>query len=139
MSRLGPKRSQAARPRSRPKLNASAADIGDVVNTIAGIAEQTNLLALNATIEAARAGESGKGFAVVAHEVKSLATQTASATDEIQAKVETIQGATTGAVCAINEVNELIEAMSDAATTVAGAIEGNIRSPPRASRATFRP
>ncbi len=105
------------------KLNASAADIGDVVNTIAGIAEQTNLLALNATIEAARAGESGKGFAVVAHEVKSLATQTASATDEIQAKVETIQGATTGAVCAINEVNELIEAMSDAATTVAGAIE----------------
>lgn len=105
------------------ELNDSATDIGDVVATITGIAEQTNLLALNATIEAARAGESGKGFAVVANEVKNLSAQTAAATDEIQTKVETIQSQTTGAVRAISEINELIDAISDAAITIAGAVE----------------
>ncbi len=105
------------------KLCSSAADIGEVVSTITGIAEQTNLLALNATIEAARAGEAGKGFAVVANEVKDLATQTATATGEIQAKVETIQVDTTDAVQAITEIGELIDEMRSASTTIAGAIE----------------
>ena len=105
------------------KLSNSATDIGDVVATITTIAEQTNLLALNATIEAARAGESGKGFAVVANEVKNLATQTANATNEIQTKVETIQADTASAVRAITEINELIKAISDASTTIAGAVE----------------
>ena len=76
--------------RSRP-LAEAAQKIGEVVKLISDIARQTNLLALNATIEAARAGEAGKGFAVVASEVKSLANQTAKATEEISAKIAEIQ------------------------------------------------
>lgn len=93
-------------------LNDGAERIGEVVTMIQAIAEQTNLLALNATIEAARAGEAGKGFAVVASEVKNLANQTASATDEVNAQIQRIQGDTHKAVnalrnitTAINEVN----------------------------------
>src|SRR3546814_19861251 len=74
-------------------LAATAQQIGDVITLIQDIAEQTNLLALNATIEAARAGEAGKGFAVVASEVKSLASQTARATEEIRSQIEEIQSA----------------------------------------------
>lgn len=80
--------------------------IGDVVSLIQAIAEQTNLLALNATIEAARAGEMGKGFAVVASEVKSLANQTAKATEEISAQVADIQASTADAVKGIQEITE---------------------------------
>ena len=85
-----------ARPTARSNgLSEAAQKIGDVVRLISDIAGQTNLLALNATIEAARAGEAGKGFAVVASEVKTLASQTARATEEIGAQIAAIQAATT--------------------------------------------
>src|SRR6202000_3244454 len=82
--------------------------IGDVVRLINDIAGQTNLLALNATIEAARAGEAGKGFAVVASEVKSLATQTARATEEITGQIQAIQSATQGSVQSIRAITTVI-------------------------------
>ena len=87
------------------KLGESSAEIGNVVKVITWIAEQTNLLALNATIEAARAGEAGKGFAVVANEVKELAQETAKATEDIASRVLAIQGDTTAAVAAIEEIS----------------------------------
>ncbi|MGE5159508.1 MAG: methyl-accepting chemotaxis protein, partial [Gemmatimonas sp.] len=89
-------------------LESSARRVGDIVALISGIAEQTNLLALNATIEAARAGEAGKGFAVVASEVKSLATQTAKATEEIQATVAEIQSMTGSAVDVIQGIGGVV-------------------------------
>ena len=104
-------------------LAAAANEVGDVVNLINTIAGQTNLLALNATIEAARAGEHGKGFAVVASEVKGLATQTAKATDEIQAKIGEIQQATGAAVAAIRDIAEVIGRMNAISSAIAAAIE----------------
>jgi methyl-accepting chemotaxis protein len=104
-------------------LSAAAQKIGDVVNLISDIASQTNLLALNATIEAARAGEAGKGFAVVASEVKSLASQTAKATDEISAQVAAMQGATAEAVQAIEGIGGTIGAINEIATAIALAVE----------------
>ncbi len=100
-----------------------ADSIGEVVSLITGIAEQTNLLALNATIEAARAGDAGKGFAVVASEVKSLANQTAKATEEIAAQIKSIQEQTGSTVDAIALINEKIEAMKEVSAAVASAIE----------------
>jgi methyl-accepting chemotaxis protein len=100
-----------------------AQKIGDVVGLINSIAGQTNLLALNATIEAARAGDAGKGFAVVASEVKSLANQTAKATEEISAQIAQIQGATKDAVEAIRGISGTIEEISAIATTIAAAVE----------------
>ncbi len=97
--------------------------IGEVVNLISAIAEQTNLLALNATIEAARAGDAGKGFAVVASEVKSLATQTAKATEEIAAQIQAVQNQTGSTVEAIESIVGLIHEMTEIATTVASAVE----------------
>ncbi|HUH85478.1 MAG TPA: methyl-accepting chemotaxis protein [Stellaceae bacterium] len=97
--------------------------IGAVVALINDIASQTNLLALNATIEAARAGEAGKGFAVVASEVKSLATQTARATEEIGGQITGMQRATGEAVGAIDDIGGIIGKMSDIATTIASAVE----------------
>jgi len=105
------------------KLHEASNQIGDVVNLINDIAEQTNLLALNATIEAARAGEAGKGFAVVASEVKSLAAQTAKATEEIQAQIDTMQSTTSDAVGAIGSIRETISEISDATSSIAAAIE----------------
>jgi methyl-accepting chemotaxis protein len=104
-------------------LAEAATKIGDVVKLINAIAGQTNLLALNATIEAARAGEAGKGFAVVASEVKSLATQTAKATDDIAAQVGAIQSATGGAVEAIRGIGATIGEVKTIATTIAAAVE----------------
>jgi methyl-accepting chemotaxis protein len=104
-------------------LAQSAQKIGQVIQLIQDIASQTNLLALNATIEAARAGEAGKGFAVVASEVKSLATQTAKATEEIAGQVNAIQASTKEAVDAIAAIDGTIGRMSEIATAIAAAIE----------------
>jgi methyl-accepting chemotaxis protein len=104
-------------------LSAAAQKIGDVVKLINDIASQTNLLALNATIEAARAGAAGKSFAVVANEVKSLATQTAKATDEIAAQVAAMRGATNDAVNAIQGIGGTIGTINEIATTIATAVE----------------
>jgi methyl-accepting chemotaxis protein len=105
------------------KLSRAAQEIGDVVKLITAIAEQTNLLALNATIEAARAGDAGRGFAVVASEVKSLASQTAKATDEISNHISGMQGATRESVAAIKEIGGTIGKISDIASTIASAVE----------------
>ncbi|MGA2994445.1 methyl-accepting chemotaxis protein [Bradyrhizobium sp.] len=116
--------SQAERTNAQVHALADAAQrIGDVVKLISGIAGQTNLLALNATIEAARAGEAGKGFAVVASEVKSLATQTAKATEEITAQVAAIQEATGSSVQAIQAIGETISRVNHIAAAIAAAVE----------------
>lgn len=104
-------------------LAEAAQKIGDVVKLIRAIAEQTNLLALNATIEAARAGEAGKGFAVVASEVKSLAVQTAQATEDISTLIGAVQKATAGAVGAIGRIAGRMREIDSCATIVAAAIE----------------
>lgn len=101
----------------------SAEKIGEVVNLIQDIAEQTNLLALNATIEAARAGEMGKGFAVVASEVKTLATQTAKATEEISSQIFEIQGSTNDALGAIQGIAKAMENVSEYTATISSSIE----------------
>jgi methyl-accepting chemotaxis protein len=105
------------------KLSRAAQQIGDVVKLITAIAEQTNLLALNATIEAARAGEAGRGFAVVASEVKSLASQTARATDEISSHISGMQSATQESVAAIKEIGGTIGQISEIASSIATAVE----------------
>jgi methyl-accepting chemotaxis protein len=107
-------------------LAAGAQKIGEVVSLIQAIAEQTNLLALNATIEAARAGAAGKGFAVVAAEVKSLATQTAKATEEISSQIGKIQGSTKDAVAAIQGIGSVIGQVSEIAAAIAAAVEEQI-------------
>jgi methyl-accepting chemotaxis protein len=104
-------------------LSDASAEIGKVVSLIQAIAEQTNLLALNATIEAARAGESGKGFAVVASEVKTLASQTAKATEEIAGRINAVVGATEKAAAAIDNVDKTVARVSEIASTIAAAVE----------------
>ena len=101
----------------------AAAKIGDVTRMINDIASQTNLLALNATIEAARAGEAGKGFAVVASEVKSLATQTARATEEIEQQIRGIQEVSQATATAIGEIAKIIGQVSEISTSISGAVE----------------
>ena len=104
-------------------LSAAAQKIGDVISLISDIASQTNLLALNATIEAARAGEAGRGFAVVASEVKSLASQTAKATEDISAQVIAMQSATIEAVQAIHNSGTTIGSINEIAIVIAAAVE----------------
>ena len=104
-------------------LAQAAQKIGDVIKLIRAIAGQTNLLALNATIEAARAGEAGKGFAVVASEVKSLAVQTAKATEDISNLIAAVQAATSGAVAAIGRITGRMKEIDTCATTVSAAVE----------------
>ena len=103
-------------------LTQASAKIGEVVGLINDIASQTNLLALNATIEAARAGEAGKGFAVVAGEVKSLANQTARATEEISAEISAMKGATDQAVKAIDGIVATISRVNQSLAVIAGAV-----------------
>jgi methyl-accepting chemotaxis protein len=105
------------------KLSHAAQQIGEVVKLITAIAAQTNLLALNATIEAARAGEAGRGFAVVASEVKSLASQTAKATDEISSHILGMQDATRESVNAIKQIGGTISQISKIAASISAAVD----------------
>ncbi|MDV6332741.1 methyl-accepting chemotaxis protein [Asticcacaulis sp. 201] len=104
-------------------LEAAAGKVGEVVSLIQAIAQQTNLLALNATIEAARAGDAGKGFAVVATEVKTLAAQTAKATEDISSHIGTIQSATAGTIDAIGAIRATIDEMNQIAQAITGNME----------------
>jgi methyl-accepting chemotaxis protein len=105
------------------ELGRSAQDIGKITETISAISAQTNLLALNATIEAARAGTAGKGFAVVANEIKELARQTATATEDIKNKIETIQSTTTMNVTDIGRITGVIREVYDIIANVASLID----------------
>jgi methyl-accepting chemotaxis protein len=104
-------------------LSKTASRIGEVVGLINDIASQTNLLALNATIEAARAGEAGKGFAVVASEVKSLASQTANATEEISEQIAAVQKVAMEAIEAIKGIGGIISEVNEVASAIAAAVE----------------
>lgn len=104
------------------ELLATSSQIGDVVILIRQIASQTNLLALNATIEAARAGESGRGFAIVASEVKTLAAQTQSATEEISRKIDAIQSGATNMSRSIQDMSRVVLQMREIAVDMASSI-----------------
>ena len=105
------------------QLGLAAKEISKVTMVITEISEQTNLLALNATIEAARAGDAGKGFAVVANEIKELAKQTAQATGEIKAKIESIQSSTDDTVSDITEISQVINSVNELVSNIAAAAE----------------
>ncbi len=105
------------------ELGESAKNIGKVIETITDISEQVNLLALNATIEAARAGEAGKGFAVVANEIKELARQTSTATNEIKQRVEGIQHSTRGTVAEITNITKVVNEVNLIVGVIAGAVD----------------
>jgi methyl-accepting chemotaxis protein len=104
-------------------LSSAAQRIGDIIQLIQAIASQTNLLALNATIEAARAGDAGRGFAIVASEVKSLASQTAQATEQIASQITTIQNATGETVAAITQFDATVREMAEISNAIASAVE----------------
>ncbi len=105
------------------ELGQAAREIGKVTETITEISSQTNLLALNATIEAARAGSAGKGFAVVANEIKALAQQTATATEDIKTRIAGVQDATAAGISGIGKVSQVIDEVSEIVNSIAAAIE----------------
>ena len=104
-------------------LDGASTRITDVIKLINDIAEQTNLLALNATIEAARAGDAGKGFAVVASEVKNLATQTAKATEDIDAEISAMRSTIDQAVRAMRSIGTTIDRLNETNTAISAAVE----------------
>jgi len=118
------------------ELSGAAEKIGEIVSLIEQVAEQTNLLALNATIEAARAGDAGKGFAVVASEVKSLASQTARATEDISAQIANVQNVVASAVKAISSVTDAIENVTSISTSISAAVEQQSAATAEISRNT---
>ena len=122
VSRQAVQRAQASHA-TMQSLTEATARIGDVVHLISTIAGQTNLLALNATIEAARAGDAGKGFAVVAGEVKALATQTAKATADISAQIETVRDATREALTAMGAISDIIGRIDAVSVAISAAVE----------------
>ena len=124
----------AAAGRSVDGLNASSAEIGNVVSLIAAIAKQTNLLALNATIEAVRAGDAGRGFAVVAQEVKSLSSATQNATQEIGRKIDQLQRDAQESIAAVSRITASIDAIRPVFAAVARAIEEQIATTGELSR-----
>ena len=105
------------------ELSSSAKEIEGIVELIKDIASKTNLLALNATIEAARAGEAGRGFAVVASEVKALANQTASATEQIEANIQSINSSVDHAIAAMAQIHSSTESSSQEVSQMADSIE----------------
>ncbi len=109
--------------REMDSLSQAAQAIGKVVETITDISEQVNLLSLNATIEAARAGEAGKGFAVVANEIKALASQTSTASNDIKARIENIQETAQGTTSGINEISQVIHRVDDIISAIAASVE----------------
>jgi methyl-accepting chemotaxis protein len=120
-------------------LATAAQRIGDVVSLIQDVAAQTNLLALNATIEAARAGEAGRGFAVVASEVKTLADETAKATEDIKQQIAAIQTSTNGAVEAMQSIVTTMGDVNKNTQEIAGAVHQQSAAPPRSRIACVRP
>jgi methyl-accepting chemotaxis protein len=113
-----------------------ADEIGGIITLIKTIAAQTNLLALNATIEAARAGEAGRGFAVVASEVKTLASQTTKATEDIERQIGTIQSVTSKTASSIEEINEANAKVNEAVTSIAAAVEEQSAATQEIARST---
>lgn len=109
--------------REMDSLSQAAQAIGKVVETITDISEQVNLLSLNATIEAARAGDAGKGFAVVANEIKALASQTSTASNDIKARIENIQETAQGTTSGINEISQVIRRVDDIISAIAASVE----------------
>lgn len=118
------------------RLSGAAERIGEVVRLISDIAAQTNLLALNATIESARAGEAGRGFAVVAAEVKTLATQTAQATDDISRQIHEVQSITREAVTTIADIQRTIEEINASSAAISAAMEQQTATTREIARST---